>query len=144
MIELSGLPDRQQSSARDVNDVGQVIGTAFAGGNDIGHAVLWTDGLATDLGVLGIGPYSGGSGINANGDAVGYSYHNGPTLQDGTHVFLYTGASGMTDLTPTPEDNRAYATDINDPGQIAGYRGVYSHATRWIDAVAEDLGTLPG
>jgi uncharacterized membrane protein len=50
----------------------------------------------------------------------------------------------MTDLTPTPEDNRAYATDINDTGQIAGYRGVYSHSTRWIDGVAEDLGTLPG
>ena len=57
--------------------------------------------------------------------------------------FLFTDATGMSDLTPTADS--AVAHDINDAGQVAGYRagGTY-HAFRWQAGQLQDLGVLPG
>jgi probable HAF family extracellular repeat protein len=141
LIPLPGLPDRPRTVARDINDTGDVVGSANAGGVDLGHAVLWTAGSVQDLGALGTGAYSEAWGINNLGQVVGYS-DTGASFS--THAFLYTPAAGMVDL--TPQSDTGYATDINDAGQVTGYKtalGGY-HAFRWQAGAFVDLGVLPG
>ena len=142
MIPLPGLPTRPRTVARDINDAGQVVGSANAGGTDVGHAVFWKDGVIQDLGTLGTGLYSEAWGINNLGQIVGTSYTAGGNL--GVHGFLYTPGEGLRDLTPTSD--AAAATDINDLGQVTGYKtavGGY-HAFRWNGGTFLDLGVVPG
>ena len=74
MVQLPGLPDRPRAIARDLNDLGDVVGTANAGLVDLGHAVLWTNGVVRDLGTLGTGSYSDGWAVNNNRQVVGSAY----------------------------------------------------------------------
>src|SRR5919109_4634890 len=53
MTALPGLPLRPRTVARDINDAGDIVGSANAGGVDLGHAVLWKNGTVLDLGTLG-------------------------------------------------------------------------------------------
>ena len=76
--------------ARDINDAGVIVGTANAGGTDLGHAVVWSGGSVQDLGTLGTGYYSEAWGINNAGQVVGWSYTNGGNGLTGVHGFLYT------------------------------------------------------
>ena len=99
--------------ARDINDAGVVVGTADAGGTDLGHAVLWSGGSVQDLGTLVTGSFSEAWGVNNVGQVVGWSYMNGHSL--GQHGFLYTQAEGLVDL--TPDSDTGYALDINDAGR---------------------------
>ncbi len=39
MVALPGLPNRPRTVARDINDAGVIVGSANAGGTDLGHAV---------------------------------------------------------------------------------------------------------
>jgi len=141
MVMLSGLPDKPRTIARRINDAGDIVGTADAGGTDIGHAVRWRDGAIKDLGTLALaaGAYSEGWGINSFGDVVGESY-----TDSGVHAFLYTDTNGMVDLTPTSDTGRA--RDINDARQVTGYKTAFGgyHAFRWTNGTFEDLGVLPG
>jgi len=92
MVELPGLPDRPNTYANDINDAGQVVGRADAGGTDLGHAVLWTGGVIKDLGVLGDeSDFSEALGINEAGHVVGFSTTSGT---GGRHPFLYTPEAG--------------------------------------------------
>jgi probable HAF family extracellular repeat protein len=145
MVALPGLPNRPRSVARDINDAGVVVGSANAGGTDLGHAVLWSGGSVQDLGTLGTGYYSEAWGVNAVGHVVGWSYTDGGSGLTGVHGFLYTGPTQtLIDLTPTSDTG--YALDINDAGQVTGYRtalGGY-HAFRWQTGNFVDLGVLPG
>jgi probable HAF family extracellular repeat protein len=143
IVALPGLPDKPRTIARRINDAGDIVGTADAGGTDLGHAVRWRGGAIKDLGTLAAGAYSEGWGINSFGDVVGESYTNGGSFS-GVHAFLYTDANGLVDLTPTSDTGRA--RDINDAGQVTGYKtalGGY-HAFRWTSGTFEDLGVLPG
>ena len=143
LVKLPALPDRPRAIARDLNDVGQIVGTANAGGVDLGHAVLWTNGSIKDLGTLGTGSYSEGWAVNNFGQVVGSSYTNGASF--GVHGFLFTQARGMVDLTPNSDTGSA--SDINDVGQVTGYKtalGGNYHAFRWKGGTFVDLGVLPG
>jgi probable HAF family extracellular repeat protein len=143
LVKLPGLPDRPRAIARDLNDGGQIVGTANAGGVDLGHAVLWTNGSIKDLGTLGTGSYSEGWAVNNFGQVVGSSYTNGASF--GVHGFLFTQARGMVDLTPNSDTGSAL--DINDAGQVTGYKtatGGNYHAFRWKGGTFVDLGVLSG
>jgi probable HAF family extracellular repeat protein len=143
IVELPGLPDRPRTVARDINDAGDIVGSANAGGTDLGHAVLWANGApARDLGTLEAGFYSEAWGINNVGQVVGSSHVNGGSF--GVHAFLYTPAGGLQDL--TPNSDAGYAKDINDAGQVTGYKTAFGgyHAFRWQAGTSVDLGVLPG
>ena len=142
MVELPGLPDRPRAVARDINDAGDIVGSANAGGTDLGHAVLWANGgPAQDLGTLAVGFYSEAWGINNVGQVVGSSHVNGGSF--GVHAFLYTQEGGLVDL--TPDSDTGYAKDINDAGQVTGYKTAFGgyHAFRWQAGTFVDLGVLP-
>ncbi|HLF55747.1 MAG TPA: hypothetical protein VI942_02765, partial [Thermoanaerobaculia bacterium] len=148
MVQLPALAGQPRSVARDVNDLGDVVGSANAGGGDLGHAVLWRGGAVTDLGTLSgstvaVATCSEALGINNLGQIVGWSSTNGGSL--GAHAFLYSDAEGMIDLTPSSDTGSA--ADINDAGQVTGYKTAslgYSHAFRWYEGSFVDLGVLPG
>jgi probable HAF family extracellular repeat protein len=145
MVALPGLPNRPRTVARDINDAGVIVGSANAGGTDLGHAVLWSGGSVRDLGTLGTGYYSEAWGVNAVGQVVGWSYTNGGSGLTGVHGFLYSSNTNtLIDLTPNSDNG--HALDINDAGQVTGYRtalGGY-HAFRWQTGNFVDLGVLPG
>jgi probable HAF family extracellular repeat protein len=142
MVALPGLADRPRAIARDINDEGVVVGSANAGSTDIGHAVMWTDGLARDLGTLGGGSFSEAQAVNNAGQVVGWSFTDGGNGLTGVHAFLYTDGGGLLDLTPARDNGYAY--DINDAGQVTGYMTAFGgyHAFLW-DGGEIDLGVLP-
>ena len=144
MVALPGLPDRPHSIARDINDAGVIVGVANVDNSDPGHAVLWSGGSIQDLGTLGGGFFSEAWGVNRLGQVVGWSGTSDGSGGSHTHGFLYSAATGMVDI--TPENDTGYAYDINDAGQVTGYRtalGGY-HAYRWQAGLFVDLGVLPG
>ena len=144
MVALPGLPDRPHSVARDINDAGVIVGVANVDNSDPGHAVLWSGGSVQDLGTLGGGFFSEARGVNRLGQVVGWADTNDGSSMAHTHGFLYSPATGMVDI--TPDNDTGYALDINDAGQVTGYRtalGGY-HAYRWQSGLFTDLGVLPG
>jgi probable HAF family extracellular repeat protein len=139
MVALPGPPNRPVAFARAISDTGFVVGTASTGGTDIGHAVRWQAGVPQDLGTLGTGLFSEANGVNDAGVTVGQSYTNGGTVL-GTHAFRFDDVSGMVDLTPGADS--ASAQDINDAGQVAGWR--HSRAFRLTGDTFTDLGVPAG
>ena len=144
MVALPGLPDKPRSVARDINDAGVIVGSANAGGTDLGHAVLWSDAsVVQDLGTLGTGFYSEAWGVNNLGQVVGWSFTDGGSGLTGVHGFLYSQKEGLVDL--TPESDTGSARDINDAGQVTGYKTAFGgyHAFRWQGGAFVDLGVVP-
>lgn len=106
------------SWARDINDLGQVVGESDTG-DWLTHAFLWQDGTMADLGTLG-GDDSSAAAVNNNGQVVGWSIN-----ADGErHAFIYQDGvmADLNDLLPSGFRVRlTNATDINDNGEIVGW-----------------------
>lgn len=109
---LGGLPGSTWSTARGVNDVGQVVlWTDTFGG--VSRAALWHNQEVRDLGTLG-GDDSWAYGLNNHGHVVGWA-----ELQSGNyHAFVHDG-DGMADL-GTLGGMFSSAYGINDDGIIVG------------------------
>lgn len=118
---LGGLPSR----AEDINDRGQVVGTAsLADGSS--HAVMWgADGTPHDLGTFG-GDYSSASAINNRGEVVGVAVNELGSWR----AFIWSEREGMVDL-GLPAGYFGEPHDINDAGVVVG---------NWI---ANDVGPRP-
>jgi probable HAF family extracellular repeat protein len=108
------------SKANAINNLGQVVGSAWTVGNLAHHATIWNGTTVTDLGVL-TGSYSIANDINDLGQVVGYSDVFGPTLWNGTI------ASGLRKpgVNNFIEGDIQNATGINNAGQIVGNGSVY-------------------
>ena len=113
-----------RSRANDVNESGQVVGTAeIEVSSDIQHAFLYdkATGVVTDLHeriAMG-GQESSALSINDQGQIVGWA----KTSDGSFHAFLYDTATGMaTDLHPsiTLGGNNSQAFGINNAGQVVG------------------------
>jgi probable HAF family extracellular repeat protein len=153
------------SSAFDINDNGQIVGssiisTPIPGGTGFQtHAFLYSNGTMTDLGVLpgGLGfasEYSRAAAINNAGQAVGVSGNGlgGPFNAFGRNLAFLDSNGTMTSLgtLPSPYDFVSEAADINASGQVAGTSATFSqldpvgHAFLYSGGVMTDLGTLGG
>src|SRR5262245_56487147 len=151
VTDLGALGDNGTSAA-DLNQSGQVVGTAYTG-DHLGRAVLWENGTMIDLGTLG-GNVSSAAGINDLGQVVGTSF-----LPDGAtrHAFLVNPQGGvwfqdsdldgrndfMIDLGVLNGSFYSEATDVNNAGQVVGESD--GHAFLWDAANGmTDLGTPSG
>jgi probable HAF family extracellular repeat protein len=152
MIDLGTLGG-PRSVGRSINEAGQIAGESQTqnGGT---RAFRFTEGVGmVDLGTLG-GSKSSAYGINDAGQVVGESdtgfvIVTEPIVQGftlfGTHAFLWTEGSGMTDLDHLGGgDSRAEA--VNNHGVVVGVSELpngTSHAFRWTSSEGMiDLNTL--
>jgi probable HAF family extracellular repeat protein len=137
------------SQGNAVNGSGQVAGVSGTAGGAGNRAFLWSSGVMTDLGVLGLGSLNNSEarGINDAGQVVGVS----STAAGANHAFLWQGGS-MTDLGVLPGGGTiSSAADINNLGQVVGFSNVpgtfsqVQHAFLWTSQGGMvDLGTLGG
>jgi len=118
-VELTGLDGQRAWDARDINDSGQVAGSA-KDGDGLLHAVLWEVDASgnvvygpVDLGYLSDAHDRETRGINNLGQVVGYA----GTSDGETHAFLWEQGAGMIDLGSA---GRNGAESINDAGQAVG------------------------
>ena len=156
MQDLGTLPGALSSTARGINDLGQVVGESTfprtGPPEPETHAFLWSPALGMkDLGTLGGGLTSSVAfDINNAHQVVGRGFLAKivpPPVdpETGSHGFLWTQAEGMREISGL---DIAYA--INDAGQVVGRSYVtrpYSvayHAFRWTAADGlQELAAFP-
>lgn len=130
------------SAAFDINDNGQVVGTAGIVG--VGNrAFLWDstsgirnlDPLGTDTSIA--------NGINNNGQVVGFYLGVGTNKR----AFLWDSVNDLQNLGTLPGDNSSAANEINDRGQVVGRSESIGRIQAFLwDSVngLQNLGTLNG
>jgi probable HAF family extracellular repeat protein len=136
---LPGGTGNNSSQAFWINDRGQTVGLSTNGtkepltGHLVLHAVLWsTQGQIQDLGTFG-GYDSYAAAINRSGQVVGLAANATPDpnalflLGQQVRAFLWDKKTGMQDLGTLGTGNDAFATFVNDRGQVAGY--AYTNTT---------------
>src|SRR5882724_936761 len=137
---VAGDPD---GFVQGINDRGQAVGSSGTCSNIATHAVLWENETAFELPNLG---HDGNDAyaINDHGQAVGYV-----STTDGTTIVAslwQNGARGaVTNLGILPGDGAAFATGINNRGQVVGSTfnsAGWSRGFIWQDNVMTDLNTL--
>lgn len=140
---LSGGEGWSWNCAYGISDTGLVAGDARASDGRT-HTFLF-DGTMNDLGTLPSGrPESHATGINNNGQVVGYSNTHPGDYAD-NHAFLYDGT--MHDLGVLTSGGMSYAYSINNSGRVVGYslasisHGLYYRAFLY-DGTMHNLGAL--
>jgi probable HAF family extracellular repeat protein len=129
------------SMAHDINDTGQVVGSADPAG-DMGRAFIYSNGTMTDLGTFGRA-ISFANGINNLGQVVG-CYAD--AYMANAHAFLYSNGT-KTDI---HEFGWTYseAFGINDAGQVVGYAYTANETRPFLynhnNGTITNLGTLLG
>ena len=110
------------TSARGINDAGQIVGMA-------GHqAFIINNGPPSRFSV---GPVTGATDINNAGVIVGY-YHVSPEPGFKTHGFLMSGGGLTTiDFPAAPGDGHTWLGGINDHGKAVGWAS--GHSFTWLD-----------
>ncbi len=113
VYELGSLAAGRLVDPVDINEAGQVTGTAVTASNEA-HAFLWQNGAMQDLGALGY-EASFATDINDAGQVVGFVQSVNGTEQ---HAFLWQNGV-MLDL-GTMGGRSARALHINNASQIFG------------------------
>ena len=134
-VALMGLKPSDNSTAIDISNAGQVVGSSGF------RAALWNGSVPTDLGTLG-GSYGTAVAISRAGQVVGYSTLPGDDANY-NHATLWNGLTAI-DL-GTLGGTFSFASGINSAGQIVGYSVLAGnsggvHAVLWNGRTATDLG----
>jgi probable HAF family extracellular repeat protein len=112
--DLGVLPGGNHSTASDINDLDDVVGTSGTATGD--HAVLWTNaGGMIDLGTLPGDTASEATAINNNTVVIGYSKG-----AQGTRAFLWTQTDGIQPLGVLPGGTSSRALGINNSDVVVG------------------------
>lgn len=143
--DLGTLPGAINSSARNVNNLGHVVGGALISAT-AGRAVLWRNGAIIDLGTLPGDTSSTAIAINDNGQIIGTS-----TGANGTRGFIWQNGV-MSDLGPFGTNKFIEPRDIDNAGNIVGVARLsatstiydYGYAFAWSSGVYKNLNPLFG
>jgi probable HAF family extracellular repeat protein len=103
-----------------ISSTNLVVGDAFFGPamEPRSHAVIFSGGVAKDLGVLKGQVYSRANGANAIGQVVGFA---GPTRDSSeSRAFMWTYQTGMKDIGTLVGGSYAQANAINEAGFVTG------------------------
>lgn len=143
-IEMLGSLGGSGSIARDINDLGQIVGESLLAGDVVSHATIWNNGIASDLGGLSAGDNSVAWAINNLGVAVGSN-----DLSTGERTAALFQGGSVTNLGATiGSQGNSVAWDINDAGVVVGQAPInpgFAKGFVW-DATngAQAAGTIPG
>jgi len=146
LIELGTYPDGIVSYAEDINEAGQIVGTAALIGTSTNRrATLWQDGAMINLGTLPGGSESFGIAINKSGQIVGRAEQDGGIYSDRAVMWQQDSRTNeWTIVALSHEESRAH--DINDLGQVVGETGFvdspFRLATLWDNGETFDLNDL--
>jgi len=149
IIDLGTLGG-SSSRANKINSKGQIIGNAETT-NGITHAVLWTNGIISDLGALDGYTHSSAEGLNEAGQVVGNAYSLATFSSPfASGIFLYSGGV-MQDLGSLGlHPDHGTAIGINSSNQVVGlstvgtYNSGNAHAFVYLDGAMRDIGRLGG
>ena len=142
-IQDLGTLGGTNSTAIDLNDGGQVIGSSQIAGDAATHFFLWSGSSGMqDLSTL-LGTITSVVEINAAGQIIGtYTAAGGSS-----HAFLYTPGTGLRDL-GTLGGSTSTPTGLNDAGQVVGSSTTASgetHAFLWTaSAGMQDITAISG
>ena len=144
MLDLGVPPGRSNTKARDLNNLGQVVGVADEFGFTQGRAFLYSGGQMIDLGaVISTHQQSMANSINDAGQIVGWSGG-----LDSQRAFLYS--DGQVTFLPymTAAPHGSEATAINNLGQVVGWarlppsEAVDFRAIHYSNGITRDLNDL--
>jgi probable HAF family extracellular repeat protein len=137
-LPLAGSSDKD-GLAHGINDRGQAVG--YSGNCSEAHAVVWKDKTVFPLKDYGV--FSSAYAINNSGQIVGQI-----GSAEGYFAAVWPqGADGeVKSLKLLPGDSAAFATGINNRGQVVGStfdsNGDWSHGFIWQHDVITDLNTV--
>jgi probable HAF family extracellular repeat protein len=149
--ELPLMAGDSSGAATALNDRGQIVGISGACGVAVGgvsakHALLWENGIATELVNPNGAPYwNTPMMINARGDVVGFAGVPNDPNGARTPPFLWTRKSGWHFLPLLQGDIAGVATSINERRQVVGYSNDASnnfHPWIWQHGVTRNLNDL--
>jgi len=152
MTQLPPLSPDPDSAATAINDKGQVVGISGLCSNAVGgasaeHALLWENGIPTDLGNIGGQAWNTPFAINNQGQVVGFGNISGDeNAPENPAAFIWTPTNKMQEIAPYGTDTNNAAFDINEKGQVVGnsfnVNTGTSRATLWQNNTLNDLNTL--
>ncbi len=149
MTQLPPYPGDPDSAATAINDKGQVVGISGLCSNAVGgasaeHALLWENGVPTNLGNIGGGAWNTPVALNNQGEVVGFANSSGDqNAALSPAAFIWTQATGMQALPLLSGDTNSIAFDINEKGQVVGQSvGATFRAFLYEDGMMLDLNAL--
>ena len=154
LTDLGMLPGGYSSCATWISGNGLITGMSTTGdfdpfmGGPASHAVLWKDGEIVDVGTFG-GAESLALGVNTKGQVAGSATNTIPDDVSGfgTQLRAFRWQNGLLQDLGTLGGSNAFATSINESGEVAGCANTDSinqNAFLWKNGTMIDLGSFGG